>query len=132
MDMMAEEQRVKRTLTEEAKKRKGEILKMVQWGRTPTANAETWDRAPAQPEVRKNSNTNLKLKLKNKQNRQTRPLRAPRREFPSNFNDFNFNDFNTADHRGSNEQVSQRTSEPAVSSLTVNTATEPLNRQCPV
>ncbi|KAG8013767.1 hypothetical protein GBF38_015904 [Nibea albiflora] len=84
------------------------VLKMVQWGRTPTANAETWDRAPAQPEVCKNSNTNLKLKLKNKQNRQTRPLRAPRREFPSNFSDFNFNDFNTADHRGSNEQVSQR------------------------
>ncbi|KAG8004449.1 hypothetical protein GBF38_008671 [Nibea albiflora] len=26
------------------------VLKMVQWGRTPTANVETWDRAPAQPE----------------------------------------------------------------------------------
>ncbi|KAG8008619.1 hypothetical protein GBF38_006540, partial [Nibea albiflora] len=27
------------------------VLKMVQWGRTPTANVETWDRTPAQPEV---------------------------------------------------------------------------------
>ncbi|KAG8007735.1 Ubiquitin-like modifier-activating enzyme 1 [Nibea albiflora] len=48
------------------------VLKMVQWGRTPTANVETWDRTPAQPEVCKNSNTNLKLKLKNsKPNNQT-------------------------------------------------------------
>ncbi|KAG8013000.1 hypothetical protein GBF38_021124 [Nibea albiflora] len=27
------------------------LLKMVQWGRTPTANVETWDRTPAQPET---------------------------------------------------------------------------------
>ncbi|KAG8004397.1 Arf-GAP with GTPase, partial [Nibea albiflora] len=63
------------------------VLKMVQWGRTPTANVETWDRTRLNLRYAKTQTQTKPLNLSQTVLRCVAFVRS-RREFPSNFSDF--------------------------------------------